>query len=93
MRSDARPWQATSSKASFNSPEPISSRRLGMRLPPKNLVRSGLLRLQHTPDHYMGIDTATFAENVTLWMHNHGRAWVRIRLEGCANARSVSRSS
>lgn len=58
----------------------------------KNLARSGLLRLQDTPDHYMGIDTSTFAENVTLWMHNHGQPWVRIRLEDCENARSVSKS-
>ncbi len=64
---------------------------LGNEAAAKNLARSGLLRLQHTPDHYMGIDTATFAEGVTLWMHNNGRSWVRIRLEDCGNAQSVSK--
>lgn len=46
----------------------------------RKLVASGLARLRQTPTHYMGINTATFAEELTQWL-NERRPAVRIRLE------------
>ena len=46
----------------------------------RKLIASGLARLRQTPAHYMGMNTATFAEELTHWL-NERRPAVRIRLE------------
>ena len=66
---------------------------LGNEAATRNLARNGLLRLQHTPDPYMGIDTATFAQDITLWVHSNNREWVHIRLDDPTHTRSISTSS
>jgi predicted metal-dependent hydrolase len=41
-------------------------RALGNEVAAHNLARSGLLRLQNSPASYMGLDTVTFAHDVTV---------------------------
>lgn len=60
-------------------------RALGNEAAAHNLAQSGLLRLRNSPVHYMGLDTAAFAECVALWMHNSSRSCVRIHLADCGN--------
>jgi uncharacterized protein len=68
-------------------------RVLGNEPAAKKLVRSGLLRLLNNPVHYMGMDTAAFSQDITLWVQSNNRAWVRIRLDEQTHARSMSTSS
>ena len=68
-------------------------RALGNEAAAKKLVRSGLLRLLNNPAHYMGLDTATFAQDIALWVQSNNRAWVRIRLDDHTHARSISAPS
>jgi len=55
-------------------------REVGHEPAVRKLVANGLARLQKTPSHYMGLNTATFADAITEWM-NKRRPAVRIRLE------------
>ena len=55
-------------------------RALGNETAARNLARRGLLRLQNSPTSYMGLDTVTFANDVTVWMGDNSRPGVRIRL-------------
>ena len=65
-------------------------RALGDEAAAQNLARNGLLRLQHGPTPYMGLDTRTFAADITLWMGNNNQPCVRIRLGGHGNRQSGS---
>lgn len=65
-------------------------RTLGNETAAQNLVRSGLLRLQSSPTPYMGLDTRTFAADITLWMGDHSRPCVRMRLGDRGNGQSGS---
>jgi len=65
-------------------------RALGNEVAAHNLARSGLLRLQNSPASYMGLDTVTFAHDITSWMGDHSRPAVRIRLESFGNGPSVN---
>ena len=67
-------------------------RALGNEIAAHNLVRSGLLRLQNSPTPYMGLDTVTFADDVTLWMEDNSRPGVRIRLRHYGNGPSVNKA-
>mgnify|MGYP001157618689 FL=1 len=67
-------------------------RALGNEIAAHNLARSGLLRLQNSPTPYMGLDTVTFADDVTLWMGDNSRPGVRIRLRHYGNGPSVSKA-
>jgi hypothetical protein len=55
-------------------------RELGNEPATSKLVVSGLARLRQTPVCYMGMQIATFAEDLTQWLNEH-RPTVRIRLE------------
>ena len=54
---------------------------LGNDASAKNLARRGLVRLQKAPDHYMGLDTAAFADSVALWLNNGNRSYMLIHLK------------
>ena len=65
-------------------------RALGNEAAVRKLAHSGLLRLQNSPASYMGLDTVTFAHDITSWMGDHSRPAVRIRLESFGNGPSVN---
>ena len=67
-------------------------RALGNEAAVRKLAHSGLLRLQNSPASYMGLDTVTFADDVTMWMGDTSRPAVRIRLEHCGNGPSVNKA-
>ena len=65
-------------------------RALGNEAAVRKLAHSGLLRLQNSPASYMGLDTVTFADDVTVWTGDNSRPGVRIRLEHCGNGPSMN---
>ncbi len=47
-------------------------RELGDEQATRNLVSRALARLRQGPDHYMGLDTAAVAEQLTHWLNQRG---------------------
>ncbi|MBS0170495.1 MAG: DUF309 domain-containing protein [Nitrospira sp.] len=64
-------------------------RELGNEASTRKLAAHGLARLRETPSFYMGLDTATFAEEIASWLNERGPA-VRIRL-ACPGAPEAPR--
>ncbi len=54
-------------------------RALDNEVAARNLTRHALARLQNSPAHYMGLDTAAFAGHMMLWLNN-SRPYVPIHL-------------